>query len=55
MKNFLDKRICSHNKKIVRFILNDIEHELRLVKTKKEALDIIEKLYTPIMNPVWKK
>lgn len=53
--NFLDKRICSHNKKIVKFILNDIEHELRLVKTKKEALDIIEKLYTPIMNPVWKK
>lgn len=54
-RNSLDKRICLHNRKIIKFLIDDIEHELKLVKTKKEALSIIEKIYIPIISPIWKK
>jgi len=47
----VDRRICKHNKTLVAYILKDIEMELRNVKTKKEALEIIKDKYYPMMNP----
>lgn len=54
-ENNLDKRICSYNKKIIKFILEDIENELKIAKNKKEVLAIIKKTYFPIINPIWKR
>lgn len=51
----LDKRICGYNKGLINYIIKDIANELKDVKTKKEALNIITEKYLPIIDPSWKK
>lgn len=51
----VDKRVCGHNKKLVAYIIKDMEKELKNVKIRKEALGIIKDKYYPMMFPLWKK
>lgn len=51
----VDRRICGHNKALIKYILRDIEKELKTIKTEKDAQRIIKDKYYPIMFPVWKE
>lgn len=51
----VDRRICGHNKALTKYILCDIEKELKSAKTEKDAQRIIKNKYYPIMFPVWKE
>lgn len=51
----VDRRICRHNKLLVKCILRDIKNELKDAKTEKEAKNIIRNKYYPIMFPAWKE